>query len=179
MAYQNQVCFSSVFILIRLLKVKICSRPGGPPPLKCGIIYLHSSSMASQRMNARFNKNLDPFVNLCHVCGHKPTSVLSVSTLWYDGGENVGTTEMYGKTLELEEHFQKAASSAIHLISYLVRFDGSHDRISACDAIDLDIMHTVCVREIGDKPDLSLPPLYLLMCSGVCQSFGFFLPSFI
>ena len=49
-----------------------------------------------------------PFVNLCHARGHKPTSMLSVSTLWYDGGdtgENVGTTEMYEKTLELEEHF--------------------------------------------------------------------------
>ena len=35
--------------------------------------------------------------------------MLSVSTLWYDGGdtgENVGTTEMYEKTLELEEHFK-------------------------------------------------------------------------
>ena len=95
--------------------------------------------------------------------------------LWYDGGENVGTTEMYEKTLEWEEHFQKAAGSAIHLILYLVRFDGSHDRISACDAIDLDMMHTVWVREIGDKPDLSLLPLSLLT-SGVRQSFRFFLP---
>ena len=52
--------------------------------------------------------------------------------------------------------FQKAASSAIHLIPYSVRFDGSHDRISACDAIDLDMVHTICVGEIGNKPDLSL-----------------------
>ena len=51
-------------------------------------------SMASQRMNERFNKFLDPFINLCHACGHKLTSVLLV---WYDGGENVGTTETYGK----------------------------------------------------------------------------------
>ena len=93
--------------------------------------------MASQRMNERFNKYLDPFVNLCHACGYKPTSVLLVSTMWYDGGENVGITEMYEKTLELEELFQKAASSAIHLIPYSVRFDGSHDRMSACNAIDL------------------------------------------
>ena len=35
--------------------------------------------------------------------GHKPTSVLLVSTMWYDGGENVGTAEMYERTLELEE----------------------------------------------------------------------------
>ena len=76
MAYQNLVCFSSVFILMRLLKVKICSHPGGPPPLKCGIIYLHSSSMASQRMNERFDKNLDPFIDLRHAWGHNPTSVL-------------------------------------------------------------------------------------------------------
>ena len=62
--------------------------------------------------------------------------------------------------------FQKVASSAIHLIPYSVRFVGSHDRISACDAIDLDIMHAVCVGEIGDKPDLSLPPLSLLTFSG-------------
>ena len=91
--------------------------------------------MASQRMNERFDKNLDPFVNLSYARGHKSTSMLS--TLWYDGGENFGRTEMYHTTLELEEHFQKAASSAIHLIPYSVPFDGSHDRISACNAIDL------------------------------------------
>ena len=63
--------------------------------------------MASQRMNEIFNKYLDPFVNLCHACyGHKFTSVLLVSTMWYDGGESVGTTDMYEKTLELEEKFQ-------------------------------------------------------------------------
>ena len=45
----------------------------------------------------------------------------------YDSGENVGMTEMYEKTLELEEHFQKAASSVIHLIPYSVQVDGSHD----------------------------------------------------
>ena len=55
-------------------------------------VYLHS--ITSQRMNERFNKYLHPFVNLCHACGYKPTSVLLVSTMWYDGGENVGTTEM-------------------------------------------------------------------------------------
>ena len=33
--------------------------------------------------------------------------MLLVSTMWYDGGENVGTTEMYEKTLELEEIFSK------------------------------------------------------------------------
>ena len=54
-----------------------------------------------------------------------------MSTLWYDDDE------MYEKTLELEEIFQKAASSAIHLIPYSVRFDGSHDQISACNAVDL------------------------------------------
>ena len=91
MAYQNLVCFSSVFISMRILEVEICNRPGGPPP-KCGIVYMHS--MASQRMNEIFNKYLDPFFNLCRTCGHKPTSVLLVSTMWYDGGENVGTTEM-------------------------------------------------------------------------------------
>ena len=87
-----------------------------------------------------------------------PTSVLLVSTIRYDGGGNVGTTEMYEKTLELEEHFQKAASSAIHLIPYSVRFDGSHDRISACDAINLDMMHTVCVGEIGINRPISISP---------------------
>ena len=80
---------------------------------------------------------------------------------------------MYEKILELEEHFHKAASSAIHLIPYSVRFDGSHDRMSARDAIDLDMMHTVCVGEIEDKPDLSLHMF------GIRQSFRFFLPSFI
>lgn len=94
--------------------------------------------MASQRMNEKFNKYLDPFVNLCHACGHKPTSVLLVSTLWYDDDDESGTdSEMYEKTLELEEHFQKAAGSAIHSIPYSVRFDGSHDQISACNAVDL------------------------------------------
>ena len=58
--------------------------------------------------------------------GDKPTNVLLVSILWYDGGENVETTEMYTKTLELEEHFHKAASSAIYLIPYLVRFNGAY-----------------------------------------------------
>ena len=71
--------------------------------------------------------------------------MLLVSTMWYDGGENVGTTETYEKTLELEEPFPKAASSAIHLIPYSVRFDGSHDRNSAYDIADLDMMHSVCV----------------------------------
>ena len=50
----------------------LSSCPEGP--VDSGIIYLHS--MASQRMNERFNKYLDPFVNLCHACGYKPTSVL-------------------------------------------------------------------------------------------------------
>ena len=68
--------------------------------------------------------------------------------LWHDGGENFGRTEMYETTLELEEHFQKAASSAIHLIPYSVRFDGSHDRISACDAIDLDT--SICSMRRGN-----------------------------
>ena len=90
--------------------------------------------MTSQIMNEIFNKRLDLFVNLCHARGHKPTSVLLVSTMWYDGGENVGTTETYEKMLEVEEHFQMASSSAIHLIPYSVRFD---DQISACDTIDL------------------------------------------
>ena len=91
-------------------------------------------------MNEKFNKHLDPFVNLCHICGHKPTSVLLVLTLWCDGESE--TTEMYERTLELEEHFQKAtgSESSIHVIPYSVRFDGSHDQISACNAIDLLMM---------------------------------------
>jgi hypothetical protein len=92
--------------------------------------------MSSPRMNEKINKYLDPFVKLCHKCGHKPTSVLLVSTLWY-----VNESKVYEKTLELEEHFQKAASSnwesPIHLIPNSVRFDGSHDQISAYSAIDL------------------------------------------
>ena len=128
----------------------ICSRPRGPP-LKCGIIYLHS--MVSQRMN-------EGFINY----GHKPTSVLFVSSLWHDGGEDVGTTEMYEKTFELEGYFQKAASSAIHdLIPYSVRFDGCHDRISAHNAIDLVIFdiydEVLCLTSsltISDLPLLCL-----------------------
>ena len=99
MAYQNLACFPSIFILMRILEAEVCNCPGRPP-LKCGIIYLHS-----QRMNERFNKYLDTFVNLCHACGYKPTIELLVLTMWYDGGENFGTTEMYEKTLELEETF--------------------------------------------------------------------------
>ena len=100
--------------------------------------------MASQRMNERFNKYLDPFVNLCHACGYKPTSVLLVSTMWYDGGGNVGSTELYEKTLELEENFSKGYQLC-HTLDpavYSVRFNTSHNRISACDAIDL--MHAIC-----------------------------------
>ena len=109
--------------------------------------------------NERFNKYLDPFVNLCHLCGHKPTSVLLMLTLWYDGGESVGTTEMYEKKLESEEHFQMAASSAIHLIPYSLRFDGSHDRISACDAIDLiDIRTRVPSSSLKIFPCISMVP---------------------
>ena len=44
---------------------------------------------------------------------------------------------MYEKTLALEEHFQMGTSPAIRLIPYSVQFDGSPDRISACNAIDL------------------------------------------
>ena len=37
---QNLICFPSIiFILMRILEIKICSRPGEVPPLKCGIIY--------------------------------------------------------------------------------------------------------------------------------------------
>ena len=97
------------------------------------LLNFHLDSSLEIKITSKNISNL--FVNLCHARGQKPT--LLVSTLWYDGGESVGTTEMYGKTLKLEEHFQKSASAAIHLISYSIRFDGSHDRISACNAIDL------------------------------------------
>ena len=99
-------------------------------PVNSGIIYLHS--MASHRMNEGFKKYLDPFVKICYECGHKPTSVLLVSTLWSDESE----AEVYEMTTELEGHFQRAASSiAIHPISYSVRFDES--QVSACDAVDI------------------------------------------
>ena len=43
-----------------------------------------------------------------HACRHKPTSVLLVSTMWYDdGGESVGTTEMYEKTFGIGGTFPK------------------------------------------------------------------------
>ena len=110
---------------------KISSCPGGPH-LKCGIIYLHSMASQISRMDERFIKYLNPFVNYAiHVVINLPACcwcrllrgmmVVSVAS---------GTTEMYEKTLELEEQFQKAASSAIHLIPYSVRLDGSHDRVS-------------------------------------------------
>ena len=61
----------------------------------------------SQRMNERFDKYLGPFVNLCHAREHKPTSVLLVSTMWCDGGENVGTIDMYEKTFGIGGIFLK------------------------------------------------------------------------
>ena len=97
-----------------------------------------------------------------------------VSTMWYDGGENVGTTEMYEMTLELEEHFPNAASSAIHSIPYSVRFDGSHDRNSAYNALMLGMARRV-------NP-IYLYLLYLrvsLHRFEVCQSFRFFPSLFI
>ena len=94
--------------------------------------------------------------------------------MWYDGGESVGTTDMYEKTLELEENFQMGEVLQ-YTWSYSVQFGGSHDRILACDVIDLDMMHAVCVGELGINPTyLSIPP-YMF---GVRQSFRFFLPSF-
>ena len=132
--FQNLVC--SLFHPDAIMEIKnhdaICSCPNGP--VSSGIIYLHS--MASKRINEDFNKHLEPFVNICHTCGHKPTSVLLVSTLWYDENE----TEMYKKTTELEERFQKAAGSAIRSIPYSVRFDGGHDQLSAYNAIDLLVL---------------------------------------
>ena len=93
--------------------------------------------MASQRMNERFDKYPDPIVNLWHACGHKPTSCCWCRLCGMISGENVGTTETYEKTLELEEPFQKAASFAIHLILYSVRLDGSHDRVESRRAMQL------------------------------------------
>jgi len=112
--------------LITRWMIKNSSEEG---PINSGIIYLHS--MASHRVNEDFKKNLDPFVKLCHESGHKPTSVLLVSNLWYDESEE----ETYKKTLELEELFQKAASSAIRSIQHSIRFDES--QISVYNAIDL------------------------------------------
>jgi hypothetical protein len=82
-------------------------------------------------LNENFKSFLDPFVKSCHLCGHKLTSVLLVATMWYD------KTKMYEKMSELEGCFQKATISAIHSIPYSIRFDGSLDQISACNAVDL------------------------------------------
>ena len=109
-------------VQINITSKIVCSRPGRPSIKISSIIYLHGFTK-NERDYERFSRYLDPFVNLCHSRGHKPTSVLLVLTPWYDGGENVGTTEMYEKTLELGKQFQKAASysvAAIHLISYSV-----------------------------------------------------------
>ena len=67
--------------------------------------------------------------------------MLLVSTMWYDGGVNVGTTEKDEKTLEFGGTISKGCQFAIHLILYSVRIDGCHVQISACDAIDLYIFH--------------------------------------
>ena len=171
----TETSYVSIFTLIRILEIKItskiCSRPGGAPPLKCGIIYLHT--MASQR----FNKYLDRFVNICHACGHKPTSVLLLSTMVVRMLWRLRCSMK--RRWNWRKFFQKAASSAIHLIPYSVRFDESHDRISACDAIDLDMMHTVCVGEIGDKPRSVSTSSISPYMFGNHQTFRFFLPSFM
>ena len=145
------------------------------PPLKCSFVYLYF--MASQIMNEIFNKNLDPFVYLCYACGHTP------ACCWCRLCHGGIVVRMLGRQRCMrrrwnwtEEPFQEAASSAIHLIPYSSWSDGHHSRISACDAIDLDMMHAVCVGEIGDKPDLSLPPLSLLICSGSVNLSGSFYP---
>ena len=46
-----------------------------------------------------------------HACRHKPTSVLLVSTMWYNGGESVGTTLMYWKNVWNWGTFSKGSSS--------------------------------------------------------------------
>ena len=64
-------------------------------------LYFHlDANIGSKKSHRKY-----VVVNLCHAREHKPTSVLLVSTMWCDGGENVGTIDMYEKTLELEEFF--------------------------------------------------------------------------
>ena len=102
--------------------------------------------MASQRNST--NISIHSLTNAMHVDVNPP------ECCWYRlCGMMVmrmsGTTEMYEKTLELDNWrniFKRLQlCNALDPVAYLVRLDGSHDRISSCDAIDLDMMHTVCV----------------------------------
>ena len=88
--------------------------------------------MSPPRINEDFRRHFDPFVKLCHECGHSPSSALVVTTLWPDGESEEKVRE---RTEDLEEKFQKTATSEIYRISESFRFDGS--RLSACEAIDL------------------------------------------
>ena len=113
-------------------------------------------------MNEIFNKNLDPFVYLCYACGYTP------ACCWCRLCHGGIVVRMLGRQRCMrrrwnwtEEPFQEAASSAIHLIPYSSWSDGHHSRISACDAIDLDMMHAVCVGKLG----INLIYLYLLYLS--------------
>ena len=172
MAHRNLVCFSPISILMRILEVKIyvdeiCGRPG-----LANVFYGFSKDERDIEQSIHsltYAMHVD--INLPAWCWCRLCVMMVVRML--------GLQRCMKRRWNWRKFFQKVASSAIHLIPYSVRFVGSHDRISACDVIDLDMMHAVCVGEIGDKPDLSLPPLSLYTFSGSVNLLRFFLPSFI
>ena len=69
MAYQNRVSFPSwCEYWKQKITSKIFSRPGGA----ASQVWYHLQRINRICINKIFNKYLDP----CHACGHKPTSVL-------------------------------------------------------------------------------------------------------
>ena len=151
----------------------VCSCVEGP--IDSGILYLHS--MSSPRINEDFKKHLDPFVELCHDCGHNPASALVITTLWPD---DESEEEVRKRTEELKEKFQTTTTSEIYRIPDPVHFDGS--RSSASNAIDLltkdilkrtrDITHktqSISIlhlrRTVSDsEPCSQLPFIFLISC---------------
>ena len=124
-----------------------------------------SNSMASQRMNEIFNKCLDPFVNLCHTCGRKPTSVVLVSTMWYDGGENVGTTEMYTEIMKRcwnKRNFFKRLRPVLRYTWSRIRYGLMGVMIESRRAMRLSYLCWIWCSMPRNQLVLSLPPLLVL-----------------
>ena len=133
-------------------------------PISSGILYLHS--MSSQRINEDFKEHLDPFVTLCRTCGHRPISVLLVSTMWSQDESEADVNKI---TKELEERFKKSAPSSIHPVPYAVRFD--ENKISARNAIDslvLDMQQnawrTKYTTELVSKSDVIILWVQAIYC---------------
>ena len=146
MAYQNRVSSWCEYWKQKITS-KIFSRPGGPP-LKCGIIYKELTEFVLTRYLT--NILIHSLTYAMHVDINPPAcccGVVYVVWWWWECWDDRDVWKDVGI-------FQKVASD---------------DRISACDAIDLDMMH--------------INPIHLYLLSpymfGVRQPFWFFLLFFI